>query len=83
MTQPRPATPTVTFLDEYCQLSQDLFPDVRSFEHVKHLHVGMLAERKRKTLPAIAKATGESNPPALHHCVASARGVSKSCERDG
>src|SRR5581483_9001394 len=72
MTQPRQAAPTVTFLDEYCQLSQDLFPDVRSFEHVKHLHVGMLAELKRKTLPAIAKATGESDPQALHHCVASA-----------
>ncbi len=72
MTQPRPATPTATFLDEECQLSEDLFPDVRSFEHVKPLHVGMLAELARKTLPAIAKATGESDPHALHHCVASA-----------
>jgi hypothetical protein len=35
MTQPRPATPTVTFIDEYRQLYQDLFPDVRSFEHFK------------------------------------------------
>lgn len=68
----RPATPTVTFIDEYCQLYQDLFPDVRSFEHFKQLHVGMLAEIKRKTLPAIAKATGESDPQALHHVVASA-----------
>ena len=37
MTQPRPATPTVTFIDEYCQLYQDLFPDVRSFEHFKQV----------------------------------------------
>ena len=70
MTQPRAATPTVTFIDEYCQLYQDLFPDVRSFEHFKQLHVGMLTEIKRKTLPAIAKATGESDPQALHHFVA-------------
>jgi SRSO17 transposase len=47
-----------------------VFPDVRSFEHFKQLHVGMLAEIKRKTLPAIAKATGESDPQALHHFVA-------------
>lgn len=70
MTYARPAAPTVTFIDEYCQLSQDVFPDVRSFEHFKRLHVGMLSEIKRKTLPAIAKATGESDAQALHHFVA-------------
>ena len=32
----------------------------------------MLSEIKRKTLPAIAKATGESDPQALHHFVANA-----------
>jgi SRSO17 transposase len=73
MTYARPAAPTVTFVDEYCQLYQDLFPDVRSFEHFKQLHIGMLSEIKRKTLPAIAKATGESDPQALHHFVAYAR----------
>src|SRR6266568_2662264 len=72
MTQARPAAPTVTFIDEYCQLYQDVFPDVRSFEHFKQLHVGMLSEIKRKTLPAIAKATGENDPQALHHFVANA-----------
>ncbi len=72
MTQARQATPTVTFVDEYCALYQDIFPDVRSFKHFKHLHVGMLAEIKRKTLPAIAKAVGESDPQALHHFVANA-----------
>src|SRR5215470_8054093 len=72
MTQARAATPTVTFVDEYCKLYQDLFPDVRSFEHFKQLHIGMLAEIKRKTLPAIAKATGESDPQALHHFIANA-----------
>lgn len=72
MTRARQATSTVTFIDEYCQHYQDLFPDVRSFEHFKQLHVGMLSEIKRKTLPAIAKAVGESDPQALHHFLASA-----------
>jgi hypothetical protein len=35
---------------------------VRSFEHFKRVQAGMLSEIKRKTLPAIAKATGESDP---------------------
>lgn len=70
MTRARSATPTETFVDEYCQLSQALFPDVRSFEHFKQLQVGMLSEIKRKTLPAIAKIPGESDPQALHHFVA-------------
>jgi hypothetical protein len=34
MTYARPAAPTVSFVDEYCQLYQDLFPDVRSFDRV-------------------------------------------------
>ncbi len=70
MTQARQATPTVTFVDEYCALYQVLFPDVRSFEHFKQVQIGMLSEIKRKTLPAIAKAVGESDPQALHHLVA-------------
>jgi len=72
MTQARPATATVAFVDDYCQLYENVFPDVRSFEHFKHLHVGMISEIKRKTLPAIARATGESDAQALHHFVANA-----------
>jgi hypothetical protein len=30
MSKARQAIPTVTFIDEYCQRYQDLFPDVRS-----------------------------------------------------
>ena len=58
MTKARQATATVTFVDEYGERYQDLFPDVRSFEQFKYLLVGMLSELKRKTLPAIAKAVG-------------------------
>jgi SRSO17 transposase len=72
MTQARQATSTVTFVDEYCALYQDLFPDVRSFDHFKQLQIGMLSEIKRKTLPAIARSVGESDPQALHHFVANA-----------
>lgn len=43
---------------------------MRSFEHFKQVQIGMLSEIKRKTLPAIAKAVGESDPQALHHFVA-------------
>src|SRR5437763_16139661 len=70
MTQAKQAAPTVTFVDEYCALYQDVFPDVRSFEHFKHVQIGLLSEIKRKTLPAIGRAVGESDPQTLHHFVA-------------
>jgi SRSO17 transposase len=69
MTKARRATATVTFVDEYAERYQDLFPDVRSYEAFKSLLVGMLSEIKRKTLPAIAKAVG-ADAQALHHMVA-------------
>jgi SRSO17 transposase len=67
MTIPRTATPTLTFVDEYCSRYQDLFPDVRSYEQFKLLHVGLLADLPRKSLPAIAKAVGLPDAQALHH----------------
>jgi SRSO17 transposase len=39
MGKPRPPKPTVRFVDEYCQVYQDLFPEVRSFEAFKYLHL--------------------------------------------
>src|SRR6266699_5309430 len=69
MTKARRATTTVTFVDEYAERYQDLFPDVRSFEAFTYLLVGMLSDIKRKTLPAIAKAVG-ADAQALHHLVA-------------
>jgi SRSO17 transposase len=70
MTLARQAQSTVTFVDEYCQQYQECFPDVRSFEQFTYLHVGMLSEIKRKSLPAIAKAVGQTNGQALHHFLA-------------
>lgn len=67
MVEPRPAKPTVQFIDEYCQWYQALFPEVRSFEAFKQLHLGLLSEAKRKTLPAIAQVAGLDNAQSLHH----------------
>ena len=63
----RTARPTIRFVDEYCQLFEGLFPEVRSYEAFKLLHLGMISEIKRKSLPAIAKAVGLDNQQNLHH----------------
>lgn len=63
----RSAVDTVSFIDEYCAEYQDLFPEVRSFECFKYLHLGMISEVKTKTLPAIARAVGLKNSQPLHH----------------
>jgi len=67
MSATREARPTIRFVDEYCQLFAGLFCEVRSFEAFKLLHLGMISEIKRKSLPAIAKAVGLDNHQALHH----------------
>jgi SRSO17 transposase len=67
MDTPRPARPTINFIDEYCAFYRNLFSDVRSFEAFKHLQLGILASIKRKTLPAIALVAGLPNEQALHH----------------
>jgi SRSO17 transposase len=58
---------TIKFVDDYCQWYRKLFPEVRSFEAFKYLHVGMISAIKRKTLPAIARVVGLSNEPGLLH----------------
>lgn len=67
MVDPRAARPTLRFVDEYCEMYPNLFPEVRSFESFKYLHLGMISDLKRKTLPAIAKAVGLDNEQGLHH----------------
>jgi SRSO17 transposase len=67
MIERREPQPTIRFVDEYCQWYASLFSDVRSFEAFKHLHVGILSEVKRKSLPAIAKVCGLKNEQSLHH----------------
>ena len=48
MDKPRAARPTIKFIDEYCASYKNLFPEVRSFEAFKHLHVGMIPPIKFK-----------------------------------
>jgi SRSO17 transposase len=67
MSAPRAPVTTINFVDQYCTRYQDLFPDVRSFEHFKWLHIGLISEIPRKSLPAIAKAAGLPNGQSLHH----------------
>jgi SRSO17 transposase len=63
----REAKATVKVVDEYCEQYRELFEDVRSFEHFKLLHIGLLSELPRKSLPAIAKAVGEGDGQDLDH----------------
>lgn len=65
MVAPRAATPTVTFVDDYCASYQYLFTEVRTFKNFKYLHVGMISDIKRKTLPAIARAVVLHDPQPL------------------
>ena len=67
MLEPRLPTPSVNFVDEYCAAYQTLFPQVRSFEAFKHLHLGIISDIKRKSLPAIARVVGLDNQQSLHH----------------
>lgn len=70
MSVPREPTATVHFVDQYCAYYRDLFPDVRSFEYFKYLHLGLIAELPRKSLPAMARAVGLDNEQPLHHFLA-------------
>ncbi|MBP0019385.1 MAG: IS701 family transposase [Cyanobacteria bacterium SBLK] len=67
MIAPRTAKPTLSVIDKYCDFYRNLFSDVRSYEAFKGLHVGILSDIKRKTLPAIAKINGLENAQGLHH----------------
>jgi SRSO17 transposase len=58
MNLPRKAIATVSFVDQFCTVYENLFLEVRSFECFKLLHLGMISEIKRKTLPAIALVCG-------------------------
>ena len=71
MTRVRPAAPTVAFIDQYCAQYRPLFSNVRHFEQFTALHLGLLAETRRKSLPRLGKAV-HTDPQALHHFLAHA-----------
>ena len=66
----RDARPTVSIIDSYCQSYRDLFREVRNYEYFKYLHIGIISEIKKKSLPEIAKAVGISSAQSLHHFIA-------------
>lgn len=72
MVTPRLARRTVGCIDEYCDVYRHLFVDVRSFECFKYLHVGMISELPRKSLPAIARQVGLKDGQSLHHFLSEA-----------
>jgi SRSO17 transposase len=69
MTRTRPATPTVAFIDQYCAQYRGLFHNVRHFEQFTTLHLGLLAETRRKSLPRLGR-TVHVDPQAFHHFLA-------------
>ncbi len=71
MTRVRPATPTVAFIDQYCAQYRSLFHNVRHCEQFTALHLGLLAETRRKSLPRLGT-TVHVDPQALHHFLAHA-----------
>ena len=81
MVEPRTPHPTVQFVDSYCQMYGHLFPEVRSFEAFKYLHVGLISDIKRKTLPAIAKVVGLENEQSLHHFITESPWEAKDLEQ--
>ena len=44
-----------------------LFVEVRSYEYFKYLHVGLISNIKRKSLPEIARIVDIENAQGLHH----------------
>jgi SRSO17 transposase len=67
MSLPRAPKTTVGFVDQYWAYYHDGFPEVRSFEQFTALHLGLITDIPRKTLPAIARAVGVADAQALHH----------------
>ncbi|MBE9041126.1 IS701 family transposase [Oscillatoriales cyanobacterium LEGE 11467] len=66
----RDAQKTIPLVDEYCRDYTDIFPEVRSYECFKYLHLGIVSGIKRKSLPEIAKAVGVKSSQSLHHFLA-------------
>ena len=67
MTLARPAQPTLDVIESHCVHFKHLFAEVRTFEHFQTMHVGLLSDTSRKTLPAIAKHLGLEHSQGLHH----------------
>jgi len=47
MFEPREPAETIKFVDDYCEWYRNLFPEVRSFEAFKYLHIGMISAHQQ------------------------------------
>jgi len=63
----RDSQATIPVIDEYCDAYRHLFPEVRSYECFKYLHLGILASTGRKSLPELAKRVSLTSSQSLHH----------------
>lgn len=66
----RDAQPTVSVIDQYCEAYKEIFPEVRSYECFKYLHLGIISPIPRKSLPEISKVVGINSAQSLHHFIA-------------
>jgi hypothetical protein len=55
MSEAREAVTTVQLIDQYSSPYQVLFADVRSREHFKFLHLGLISELSRQSLPQLGR----------------------------
>lgn len=67
MIAPKQPKLILPIIDEYCENYRDLFPESRTYGFFQAIHIGMLSEIKRKTLPGISKIVGLENEQGLHH----------------
>lgn len=71
MTQPRPSSPTISFIDQYSLRYQKIFPEVRSYEAFKQIQIGIITQSQRKSLSRISKIVGLKNSQSIHHFITS------------
>lgn len=67
MTAPRESRSTLQLVEEHCAHFRHLFAEVRTFEHFQELHIGLLSQLPRKSLPAIARLLNMPNAQGLHN----------------
>jgi SRSO17 transposase len=65
MTEPRSPRVTVSFVDSYCATYKQLFPEVRSYESFRDLHLGIISNIKRKTPARNRSGGGKRKSPRI------------------
>jgi SRSO17 transposase len=66
----RNAHSRVATIDEYCAEYKDLFKEVKKYKCFKYLHLEIMSQIQRKSLPEIAKVVSINSAQSLHHFLA-------------